>query len=111
LENEKYHFELRADIAHDVAMQQVTTFGEMVQKSYHAEASLNDSRKERVEVMQKKKYSGKYNLQLKTKGFSSKESRVIQLSPLAIALNVDSLTLEIVLREKVCAIIASGPDT
>jgi hypothetical protein len=61
--------------------------------------------------MQNKKYSGKYNLQLKTKGFSSKESRVIQLSPLAIALNVDSLTLEIVLREKVCAIIASGPDT
>jgi hypothetical protein len=30
LENEKYHFELCADIAHDVAMQQLTTFGEMV---------------------------------------------------------------------------------
>jgi hypothetical protein len=47
LENEKYLFELRVDIAHDVAMQQVTTFGEMVQKSYHAEASLNDSWKEK----------------------------------------------------------------
>jgi hypothetical protein len=75
LENEKYHFGLCVDVAHDVAMQQVTTFGEMVQKSYHAKASLKDSRKERVEVMQKKKYSGKYNLQLKTKGFSSKGKR------------------------------------
>jgi hypothetical protein len=32
----KYRFGLRADIAHDVAMQNVTSFGEMVQKSYHA---------------------------------------------------------------------------
>jgi hypothetical protein len=69
----KYHFGLRADIAHDVAMQNVTSFGEMVQKSYHAEASLKDIQKERGEVLQRRKDTGKFNFQLKTKGSFSKE--------------------------------------
>jgi hypothetical protein len=69
----KYRFGLRADIAHDVAMQNVTSFSEMVQKSYHAEASLKDIQKERGEVLQRRKETGKFNFQLKTKGSSSKE--------------------------------------
>jgi hypothetical protein len=43
----KYRFGLRADIAHDVSMQPIATFGDLVQKSYHAEASLSDINKER----------------------------------------------------------------
>jgi hypothetical protein len=54
-------------------MQNVTSFGEMVQKSYHAEASLKDIQKERGEVFQRRKETGKFNFQLKTKGSSSKE--------------------------------------
>ncbi|KAK2449583.1 hypothetical protein QL285_008768 [Trifolium repens] len=69
----KYRFGLRADIAHDVAMQNVTNFGEMVQKSYHAEASLKDIQKERGEVFNKRKETGKFNFSLKTKGTSSKD--------------------------------------
>jgi hypothetical protein len=69
----KYRFRLRADIAHDVAMQNVTNFGEMVQKSYHAEASLRDSQRERGDAMQRKKESGKFNFSLKTKGTYSKD--------------------------------------
>ncbi|MCI60248.1 hypothetical protein A2U01_0081503, partial [Trifolium medium] len=48
----KYHFGLRADIAHDVFMQPVTSLGELIQKSYHAEASLANIRRERSEVVQ-----------------------------------------------------------
>jgi hypothetical protein len=69
----KYRFGLRADIAHDVAMQNVTSFGEMVQKSYHAEVSLKDIQKERREVFQRRKETGKFNFQLKTKGSSNKD--------------------------------------
>ncbi|GAU31800.1 hypothetical protein TSUD_22460 [Trifolium subterraneum] len=43
----KYRFGLRADIAHDVSMQQVTSLGELIQKSYHAESSVEAVRKER----------------------------------------------------------------
>jgi hypothetical protein len=58
----KYRFGLRVNIAHDVVMHQVTSFGEMVQKRYHAEATLNDIRKERGDVLQKTKVSGKYSV-------------------------------------------------
>jgi hypothetical protein len=68
----KYRFGLRADIAHDVSMQQVANFGDLVQKSYHAEANLKAIRRERGEAMQKKKDSGKYNLHLHTKGSLNK---------------------------------------
>jgi hypothetical protein len=53
----KYRFRLRAYIAHDVVMHQVNRFGEMVQKRYHAEASLNDIRKEIGDVLHKRKDS------------------------------------------------------
>ncbi|KAK2415332.1 hypothetical protein QL285_037821 [Trifolium repens] len=36
----KYMFGLRANIAHDVSMQHITTFCDLVQKSYHAEADI-----------------------------------------------------------------------
>jgi hypothetical protein len=62
-----YLFGLRADIAHDVAMQNVTSFEEMVQKIYHVEANLMDIQKVRGDVMQRKKDSGKFNFQFKTK--------------------------------------------
>ncbi|WJX56312.1 hypothetical protein P8452_41980 [Trifolium repens] len=68
----KYRFGLRADIAHDVSMQHITTFGDLVQKSYHAEADLGNIHKERSEAFQKKKDSGKFNLQVRTKGTTSK---------------------------------------
>ncbi|GAU22844.1 hypothetical protein TSUD_282110 [Trifolium subterraneum] len=45
----KYRFGLRADIAHDVSTQQVASLGELIQKSYHAESSLEAVRKERFE--------------------------------------------------------------
>jgi hypothetical protein len=69
----KYRFGLRADIAHDVVMQNVTNFGEMVQKRYHAEVSLKDIQKERGEVFNRRKETRKFNFSLKTKGTSSKE--------------------------------------
>ncbi|KAK2369205.1 hypothetical protein QL285_082353 [Trifolium repens] len=68
----KYRFGLRADIAHDVSMQHITTFGDLVQKSYHAEADLGNIHKERSEAVQKRKDSGKFNLQVRTKGSTSK---------------------------------------
>ncbi|GAU39338.1 hypothetical protein TSUD_60890 [Trifolium subterraneum] len=68
----KYRFGLRADIAHDVSMQQVASLGELIQKSYHAESSLEAVRKERFEVNQKKRDSGKYKEQLKPRGSPNK---------------------------------------
>ncbi|PNX86789.1 cellular nucleic acid-binding protein [Trifolium pratense] len=68
----KYHFGLRADIAHDVSLQPVTSLGEIIQKSYHAEASLEEMRKERGGIAQKKKDSEKYNVHLKPRGSPSK---------------------------------------
>ncbi|GAU46444.1 hypothetical protein TSUD_402110 [Trifolium subterraneum] len=44
----KYRFGLRADIAHDVSMQQVASLGELIQKSYHAESSLEAKGKQNV---------------------------------------------------------------
>ncbi|XP_045786482.1 uncharacterized protein LOC123881782 [Trifolium pratense] len=71
----KYRFGLRADIAHDVFMQPVTNLGDLIQKSYHAEASLNDIRRERGEIAQKKKDSEKYNMHLKPKSSPSKNKQ------------------------------------
>ncbi|GAU51762.1 hypothetical protein TSUD_415510 [Trifolium subterraneum] len=68
----KYRFGLRADIAHDVSMQQVASLGELIQKSYHAESSLEAMRKERFEVNQKRRDSGKYKEQLKPRGSPQK---------------------------------------
>ncbi|GAU47915.1 hypothetical protein TSUD_404680 [Trifolium subterraneum] len=68
----KYRFGLRADIAHDVSMQPVASFGELIQKSYHAESSLEAMRKERFEVNQKRRDSGKYKEQLKPRGSPQK---------------------------------------
>ncbi|GAU40284.1 hypothetical protein TSUD_60750 [Trifolium subterraneum] len=68
----KYRFGLRADIAHDVSMQQVASLGELIQKSYHAESDLEAMRKERLEVNQKRRDSGKYKEQLKPRGSPSK---------------------------------------
>ncbi|GAU50497.1 hypothetical protein TSUD_242400 [Trifolium subterraneum] len=68
----KYRFGLRADIAHDVSMQQVASLGELIQKSYHAESGLQAMRKERFEVNQKRRDSGKYKEQLKPRGSPSK---------------------------------------
>ncbi|GAU18216.1 hypothetical protein TSUD_26800 [Trifolium subterraneum] len=49
-------------------MQQVASLGELIQKSYHAESSLEAVRKERFEVTQKRRDSGKYKEQLKPRG-------------------------------------------
>ncbi|GAU28976.1 hypothetical protein TSUD_391740, partial [Trifolium subterraneum] len=68
----KYRFGLRADIAHDVSLQQVASLGELIQKSYHAESGLEAMRKERFEVNQKRRDSGKYKEQLKPRGSPSK---------------------------------------
>jgi hypothetical protein len=68
----KYRFGLRADIAHDVSMHHITTFGDLVQKSYHAEADLSNIHKERSEAAQKKRDSGKFNLQVRRKGSTIK---------------------------------------
>ncbi|GAU10177.1 hypothetical protein TSUD_418640, partial [Trifolium subterraneum] len=68
----KYRFGLRADIAHDVSMLQVASLGELIQKSYHAESGLEAMRKERFEVNQKRRDSGKYKEQLKPRGSPSK---------------------------------------
>ncbi|GAU39806.1 hypothetical protein TSUD_219810 [Trifolium subterraneum] len=68
----KYRFGLRADIAHDVSMQPVASLGELIQKSYHAESSLEAMRKERFEVNQKRRDSEKYKEQLKPRGSPSK---------------------------------------
>ncbi|GAU45129.1 hypothetical protein TSUD_135590 [Trifolium subterraneum] len=68
----KYRFGLRADTAHDVSMLQVASLGELIQKSYHAESGLEAMRKERFEVNQKKRDSGKYKEHLKPRGSPSK---------------------------------------
>ncbi|GAU50327.1 hypothetical protein TSUD_290630 [Trifolium subterraneum] len=69
----KYRFGLRADIAHDVSMQQVPSLGELIQKSYHAESGLEAMRKERFEANQKRRDSGKYKEQLKPRGSPTQE--------------------------------------
>ncbi|GAU37258.1 hypothetical protein TSUD_319120 [Trifolium subterraneum] len=68
----KYRMGLRADIAHVVTMQAIANFGDLVQRSYHVEAGLEEIRKERGEAMQKRKDHGKYNAHLKPKGSPSK---------------------------------------
>ncbi|MCI01842.1 hypothetical protein A2U01_0022871 [Trifolium medium] len=70
----KFHFGLRADIAHGVSMQPVENFGDLVQKSYRVEAGLRDIRKERGESFRKQRDSGKFNSQLKARGSSNKGS-------------------------------------
>ncbi|MCH81690.1 enzymatic polyprotein, partial [Trifolium medium] len=68
----KYRYRLRADIAHDVSLQPVTTFGDLVQKAYHAEASLSEIKKEKGESFRKQKDPGKFNSQLKPRGSPNK---------------------------------------
>ncbi|GAU12300.1 hypothetical protein TSUD_142090 [Trifolium subterraneum] len=68
----KYRMGLRADIAHVVTMQPIANFGDLIQRSYHAEAGLEEIRKGRGEVMQKRKDHGKFNAHLKPKGSPSK---------------------------------------
>ncbi|GAU10567.1 hypothetical protein TSUD_419560, partial [Trifolium subterraneum] len=51
---------------------QVASLGESIQKSYHAESSLEVVRKERFEVNQKRRDSGKYKEQLKPRGSPQK---------------------------------------
>ncbi|MCI15360.1 hypothetical protein A2U01_0036498 [Trifolium medium] len=68
----KYRFDLRVDIAHDVSMQPIENFGDLVQKSYRAEAGLRDIRKEIGEFNQRMKDTGKYNSQLKPKSSPNK---------------------------------------
>ncbi|GAU44499.1 hypothetical protein TSUD_13100 [Trifolium subterraneum] len=53
-------------------MQQVASLGELIQKSYLAESGLEAMRKERFEVNQKRRDSGKYKEQLKPRGSPSK---------------------------------------
>ncbi|GAU29982.1 hypothetical protein TSUD_360970 [Trifolium subterraneum] len=77
----KYRFGLRADIAHDVSMQQLASLGELIQKSYHAESSLEAVRKERFEVNQKRRDSGKYKEQLKPRGSPSKGKQKFSQRP------------------------------
>ncbi|GAU35776.1 hypothetical protein TSUD_56530 [Trifolium subterraneum] len=64
----KYCFGLRADIAHDVSMQQVASLGELDSLNNHAESSLEAVRKERFEVNQKRRDTGKFKEQLKPRG-------------------------------------------
>ncbi|GAU31786.1 hypothetical protein TSUD_22320 [Trifolium subterraneum] len=68
----KYRMGLRADIAHVVTMQPIANFGDLIQRSYHAESGLEEIRKERGEAMHKRKDHGKYNAHLKPKGSPSK---------------------------------------
>ncbi|MCI17104.1 gag protease polyprotein, partial [Trifolium medium] len=69
---------LRADIAHVVTSQTIANFGDLVQKSYHAEAGLEEIRRERGEALKKKDH-GKFSSHLKPKGSPSKGKQ--QYSP------------------------------
>ncbi|GAU42639.1 hypothetical protein TSUD_398440 [Trifolium subterraneum] len=77
----KYRFGLRADIAHDVSMQQVASLDELIQKSYHAESGLEAMKKERFEVNQKRRDSGKYKEQLKPRGSPQKGKQNVPQRP------------------------------
>ncbi|GAU51141.1 hypothetical protein TSUD_240800 [Trifolium subterraneum] len=62
-------------------MQQVASLGELIQKSYHAESSLEAVRKERFEVNQKRRDSGKYKEQLKPRGSPGKGKQKFSQRP------------------------------
>ncbi|MCI40076.1 hypothetical protein A2U01_0061308, partial [Trifolium medium] len=72
----KYRYGLRGDIAHAVSLQNIANFGDLIQKAYSAEATIDFANKERAAVNQQKKDFGKYKQQLKVKEFSSKGKQV-----------------------------------
>ncbi|GAU10919.1 hypothetical protein TSUD_426870, partial [Trifolium subterraneum] len=90
----KYRFGLRADIAHDVSMQQVASLGELIQKSYHAESGLEAMRKERFEVNQKRRDSGKYKEQLKPRGSPQKGKQNVSQRSHQLVQNVECSIME-----------------
>ncbi|MCI47483.1 hypothetical protein A2U01_0068725, partial [Trifolium medium] len=68
----KYRYGLRGDIAHAVSLQNITNFGDLIQKAYSAEATIDFANKERDAVNQQRKDLGKYKQQLKVKEFVNK---------------------------------------
>ncbi|MCI20798.1 hypothetical protein A2U01_0041961 [Trifolium medium] len=51
----KYRYGLRGDIAHAVSLQNIVNFGDLIQKAYSAEATIDFANKERAAVNQQKK--------------------------------------------------------
>ncbi|MCI89831.1 hypothetical protein A2U01_0111120, partial [Trifolium medium] len=51
----KYRYGLRGDIAHAVSLQNITNFGDLIQKAYSAEATIDFANKERAAVNQQRK--------------------------------------------------------
>ncbi|MCI51216.1 hypothetical protein A2U01_0072460, partial [Trifolium medium] len=72
----KYRYGLRGDIAHAVSFQNVANFGDLIQKAYSAEATINFANKEKAAMNQQRKDFGKYKQQLKVKEISSKGKQV-----------------------------------
>jgi hypothetical protein len=68
----KYRYGLRGDIAHAVSLQNIANFGDLIQKAYSAEATINFANKEREAAYQQKRDSGKFKQQLKVKGSHNK---------------------------------------
>ncbi|MCI50866.1 hypothetical protein A2U01_0072110, partial [Trifolium medium] len=48
----KYRYGLRGDIAHAVSLQHIVNFGDLIQKAYSAEATIDFANKERAAVYQ-----------------------------------------------------------
>ncbi|MCI19213.1 hypothetical protein A2U01_0040369, partial [Trifolium medium] len=63
----KYRYGLRGDIAHAVSLQQVRDFGDLIQKAYSAEATIEYARQEKESAYQQKRDSERFRLQLKVK--------------------------------------------
>jgi hypothetical protein len=55
-----------------VSLQNIANFGDLIQKAYSAEATINFANKEREVAYQQKRDSGKFKQQLKVKGSPSK---------------------------------------
>ncbi|MCI43556.1 hypothetical protein A2U01_0064793, partial [Trifolium medium] len=54
----KYRYGLRGDIAHAVSLQTIANFGDLIQKAYSAEATIDFANKERAAVNQQRKDFG-----------------------------------------------------
>ncbi|MCI45367.1 hypothetical protein A2U01_0066606, partial [Trifolium medium] len=61
----KYRYGLRGYIAHAVSLQNIANFGDVIQKAYSAEATIDFANKDRATVNQQRKEFGKYKQQLK----------------------------------------------
>ncbi|MCI00062.1 hypothetical protein A2U01_0021078 [Trifolium medium] len=72
----KYRYGLRGEIAHAVSLQHITDFGDLIQKAYSAEATINYARQEKEAVYQQRSDSEKFRQQLKVKNPSSKGKHV-----------------------------------